>query len=367
MKIAIVADGDPRSASTNSGVALGILRALESDDRVEVVAEIDSSMGTWQRLISLVMTVDVNRVRWRNQYRKGRFSTWARSHNRDRAIKKSTSTPELILHVRNTYLPSELPYVAFIDNTSSISQRDWRPWALRRGLAAWRLTAEAALFNGAIAVYTAAKYVSEEVIGTYAVPRAKVLPVGGGTNLELGHCLPLEPGTSSASRILFVGIDFERKGGPDLLRAFQAVRAIHSDAELVVIGTSADLRQPGVTFAGFVSDRARMVEFYRNCDLLCLPARYEPYGLVVQEAMAHGVPCVVSDVGALPEIIGDGAAGVVFRARNIAALTAALLTLIEDPALARAKGMAGQQLLQDMTWRNVADRIVDDLTARVGV
>ena len=78
-------------------------------------------------------------------------------------------------------------------------------------------------------------------------------------------------------------------------------------------------------FAGFQSQRA-LSAFYHAADLLVLPSRHsETWGLVVNEALHHGLPCVVSDsVGCVPDLIEEGRTGQVFAAGSADALTAAL-------------------------------------------
>src|SRR5690606_12176833 len=115
--------------------------------------------------------------------------------------------------------------------------------------------------------------------------------------------------------VLFIGRQFERKGGDLLLRAFARVRRALPEAELLIIGP-AEIPgdHAGVTSLGFVSkDRPggweAIAEAYRRADVFCLPTRFEPFGIVFVEAMHFGVPCVGPDAWAVPEIIDDGRTG----------------------------------------------------------
>ena len=78
------------------------------------------------------------------------------------------------------------------------------------------------------------------------------------------------------------------------------------------------------SFVGFQSQRA-LSAFYHAADALVLPSHSETWGLVVNEALHHGVPCVVSDrVGCVPDLIEEGRTGQVCAANSVPALAAAI-------------------------------------------
>jgi glycosyltransferase involved in cell wall biosynthesis len=136
--------------------------------------------------------------------------------------------------------------------------------------------------------------------------------------------------------VLFSGKLVPRKA-PDLL--VQAVRSLPAETrERVVVLCLGDgeLREPlrdlagaepsvAIRFLGFQNQHA-MSRFYHAADLLALPSREgETWGLVVNEALHHGLPCVVSDrVGCAPDLVEPGVTGEVFPAESEQALGEAL-------------------------------------------
>lgn len=93
----------------------------------------------------------------------------------------------------------------------------------------------------------------------------------------------------------------------------------------------------GVRFRGFLAGEDK-VEAYRNMDALVLPSRYEPWGLVVNEAMASGLPTIVSDeVGARHDLVMDDC-GLVVKTGDVAALADAMGKLATDAATRRTMG-----------------------------
>jgi glycosyltransferase involved in cell wall biosynthesis len=368
MKLVVVADGDPRDSRTNSGVARGLLTALEDLPGIDVVGVIDSTPSAWTRRLVMVLSWRPDRHHWRNQGRKGRLATWARSTVRDRKLRRIEGDIDLVLHVRNVYRPTRRPYVAFQDGTSSLSQRYWPTWQMSARDYRRRVEMERRYFERAILVATAGGFVAREIAEQYGIASGRVIAVGGGVNRTSSH---LEAGgrtsrgfASGEAHFLFVGVNFERKGGHELLDAFEQLRSIRPDTALTIVGPRSVPPRPlpaGVQWLGFVSDRDEIARIYSDADIFCLPSRYEPYGLVIQEALAHGLPCIVSDRGALPEIVGR--AGLVVAAEDVDALKAAMLELVDDAGLRKQLAEAADEELQGKTWNDVAARLIRGIRA----
>jgi len=90
----------------------------------------------------------------------------------------------------------------------------------------------------------------------------------------------------------------------------------------------------------FVGEHTNINDWYRALDLFVAPQRWEGFGLTPLEAMATAVPVVATDVGAFPELIvtGERETGVVVPADDLAAMTAAAGTFMDDPARLSAAG-----------------------------
>ena len=153
----------------------------------------------------------------------------------------------------------------------------------------------------------------------------------------------------------------------DLLRAFaRATSAGSSSAFLLLAGDGAERRaleqaaqELGISdrtrFLGFVN-QSRLPGIYAASDFLVLPSQHEPWGLVVNEAMACGLPAVVSDrVGAHRDLIVSGANGWVFPMGDIESLASILRALVCDPARIRQMGRAARERVKNWSYsENVA-------------
>lgn len=362
LRVCIVADGDPSSARTNSGVARGLLEALMNRPDIEVVGLIDSSPTRAESYALSVLSWRPQKAAWRNQKRKGRLATWARSRKRDRALERQSEPPDVVIHVRNTYLPTKTPYVVFIDGTASLSQRFWPDWRMSERAYETRVAQERRYFSQALLVATAGQHAAREVIDFYGQSPDRVIAVGGGTNIAAPERPPSRAsGTSVGTRFLFIGKDFDRKGGPELLEAFARLRGAREDVTLEIIGPDATTAPlpAGVDWRGLITDRNLIAAAYQEADVFCLPSRYEPYGLVIQEALAYGLPCLVSDRGALAEIAGD--AGLVVEAESVDSIHDGLRALADDRELRSRLGAAATIQLDGMSWESVADRMISRL------
>lgn len=122
-----------------------------------------------------------------------------------------------------------------------------------------------------------------------------------------------------------------------------------------------------VTFTGFLN-QSRMPSAYAASDVLVLPSAYqETWGLVVNEAMASGLPAIVSDkVGCAPDLVSPGESGDVFPSQDIGALSDAMERYAADPLAAKRQGAnafkrIGEYSLEAATENTV--RAIIDATA----
>ncbi len=366
LRIALVANGPAEDPHTNSGVANGMLQALRTHSSVDQVTIIDAGFrGFWKAAVALG-AFKLPPAGWRVKYSQGRLAVWMRTKLVQRQISRHDTAFDVVLLIRGLYKPLDCPYVLFIDSTAVLTHDVWPELALSSGGHIWAIQADSAQLRGAAHVFTASRLAAEHVVLDYGVPRDRVSPVGGGLNYALAE-VP-EQTSPSTPTVLFVGHDFRRKGGDVLVEAFRQVRAEIPHAQLRLVGrqTLQVKNEPGVTALGEVDDRRQLSRLYSAASVFCLPARFEPYGLVLVEAMGHGVPCVATRVGAIPEILADGTLGLLVDAEDVAGLADALITLLRDPELqARLSSRGRADVEATKTWDMVADRVVQTLLLKL--
>ena len=174
--------------------------------------------------------------------------------------------------------------------------------------------------------------VKREAVEHYGIDAKKIQVMHNGVDLKR-FSMRRDRGWLNANGIpdgftvLFVGSGFRRKG---LKIAIDAVSRVPG-AQMVVCGKDKPMPAPRVHFVGAVRE---IEKAYAAADALVLPALYDPFPNVCLEAMASGVPVVVSDVCGPSEIITHGTDS--FVANDAAAIAECLVAIRANPALGRA-------------------------------
>jgi glycosyltransferase involved in cell wall biosynthesis len=125
--------------------------------------------------------------------------------------------------------------------------------------------------------------------------------------VDLDAWQPGPPRRNAVPRLLFVGGDFERKGGALLLEVIRHSLAGRVELDVVTYDRPDVPQGVRVHRAGANSPELRAL--YQRADLFVLPTRADCYSMVAIEAMAAGLPVIVGDVGGTGEIVDDGETG----------------------------------------------------------
>ena len=364
LRVAFAVNGDPDAPATQSGVARHLGTALSARDDLGVVP-LDLSLRSLDRWRAAATSVRRNRDRWRWAMH-GSPSAIAARTRRLAAILAAVEPPvDVVLGLRTVYEPIATPYATYIDNTVELAARCWPPSAPWRGRGLRRaLEGERAYFSGATHVFATGRLVADSLVSGYGVDPERVSVVGAGSHYGAAPPVPPE---QRQPWVLFVGRDLHRKGGDRLLAAFREVVRRVPEARLKLVGEHLRIDEPGVEVLGPVRNRARLAELFARSRVYALPVRYEPYGISLLEAMGHGLPCVATGAGAVPEIIDDGRTGRIVPPDDPARLADVLVELLEDPVLAAAMGEAGRaRVAQELNWDAVAARMADALRRAAG-
>lgn len=220
-------------------------------------------------------------------------------------------------------------------------------------------------------IFTMSDYLRDSFINDYGVPEQKVRTIGAGINLD---SMPRVANKDYNSKnLVFIGADFERKGGMGLLRAFAKARSAHPTAKLNIIGPR-DLRIPsdlsgGVVYHGFLSKNDP--EHKRQCEqvlasssLFVMPSLYEPFGIAPLEAMAYAIPALLTDAWAFPEMVRPGVNGELVRCGDANDLADKIVDLLRNPDKLQAMGKVGRKfVLERFTWQSVVGNLRQQLSA----
>jgi glycosyltransferase involved in cell wall biosynthesis len=224
------------------------------------------------------------------------------------------------------------------------------------------------------AVTAISSHTAEEIRQLDMSAGVVTIPFGAAhTDDTENHRGPRDAKDAGTYELLFVGRLVERKGVDFLIRAVAGLRGERS-VRLTIVGEGPERPRlealveelrvaDSVSFAGSV--RAdELGKLYRTSDAFVLPAvrdskgDVEGLGVVLIEALMHGLPVVASRSGGIPDIVIDGDTGLLVPPGDVLALAGALGRLMDDPGLARRLASHGAEHVDHhFSW----ERIIDDL------
>ena len=226
-------------------------------------------------------------------------------------------------------------------------------------------------------VLTVSESARDLVATEMGVPRERMAVVHNGVDTDAFRP-PAGRAVDPGRIVTTASADVPLKGLIHLLEAVATLRASGRPARLTVVGR---LRRGGETeraverlgLAGWVEFRSDVTEeqiagLYATAAVAAVPSLYEGFSLPAVEAMACGVPLVVTTAGALPEVTGpDGEAALHVPPGDASALAAAIARLFDHPDLAHRLGIAARQrVLERFSWRRTAEATVAEYLAVAG-
>ncbi|MEZ4524001.1 MAG: glycosyltransferase family 4 protein [Thermomicrobiales bacterium] len=328
---------------------------------------LDASLDGFDRWWNAARTFHPRIRLWKERFYKNVPAFRSRSSRIQERIRRLHPDADVVLQI-GTLFDSRwknlgLPSAIYTDYTSALSARhrpiDRSPFS-NENLQIW-LGLEREAYHNTHHIFARSGTVRTSLIEDYDVPESRISIVGGGVNLaELPEVI-----SRTASReptVLFVGKELHRKGGDLALEAFADVRKRNPNARFVLVTGDPlppELPTDGVEVLPPTWKRDEIRALYERADLFILPSRLETWGDVVLEAMAHGLPCIVSGGEAMEEIVQHGETGLVVHDLSAGKLADAIFDLINNPACMLRMGRCGRRRVErEFTWQAVTERMV---------
>jgi len=255
----------------------------------------------------------------------------------------------------NTSVPG-VPHFVYTDHAhlSNLHYQDFDRSTLRSP--AW-LALERTIYETATTVFTRSSDVATDLTRFYGISPDKVECVFAGSNVRVAETGAHNIDRYRKQRILFVGVDWERKGGPELLEAFTKILDEHPQAHLTVAGATVRSEARNCTFLGKVPPH-ELPRLYAESSIFCLPTRAEPFGIAFVEAMLHRLPIVGTRIGAIPDMVEEGVNGYLVNPGDPQGLRKALSRLLAAPETCQEFGQRSyEKAAQRYTWSAVGTRI----------
>lgn len=196
----------------------------------------------------------------------------------------------------------------------------------------------------------------------HGVPDEKVRVINYGVDTE---AFTPAPKKDDVFRVVYCGMVCLRKGPQYLLQAWKELAL--EGAELWMLGVVlndavAMLEQyrnlPGLKIVGHVDSQAKLAEMYRQATVFVFPSVEDGFGMVVTEAMACGVPVVISDQTGACDVVEEGVNGFVVPTYDVEAIKERILRFKAEPRLRETMGEAARATALDNTWRHYSEKLL---------
>jgi glycosyltransferase involved in cell wall biosynthesis len=347
-----------------SGVTKSIIQELRSKEIT--VVDIPVIRIPFLRMLSVLLGFSFfinkwksNSIRIHGELNATYFAFKIKSWFVSRAANKIKHKFDAILQISATFSfdqndKKRVPHYLLTDYTMQLAIKH-NPALLHRNRMRLWLKEEKKLYNKVAAIFIPAKYLIDYFQMDYDVLPSKCTVIGYGSKFPV----QTKEHNHNCKKILFVGKDFDRKGGNDLLAAFAIVRENIPDAELIIVGPAINPAEnmDGVSFFGHVNDPIKLQNIYRQCSIFAMPSHHEPFGLVFLEAMANGLVCIGSSIDAMPEIMSNS--GFTIEKGNIKELASEISKLLLNPLLVSELSKLSQEKINaHYNWSDVSDAIL---------
>ena len=185
-------------------------------------------------------------------------------------------------------------------------------------------------YAAATAVIAWSHWNKQSMVHDYHVPSDNVHVIPPGIELQKWRPNAVKA-ANTRLRLLFVGGDFVRKGGRDLLEVFGSA-GLNETAEVHIVTKDVSIRRvEGVyTYTDLDSNDPRLIELYRSADVFVLPTYADTFSIASLEAMAAGLPVIATDVGGIADIVEHGVTGFLLKPGDKNGLVDALKYLISN-------------------------------------
>lgn len=370
--VLLLQQGSPSEAnSAGSGTPYYLRNAFERAG-VNVLVRDCEPRGA-ARFALAAKTWSGDRLRWSARFNASVQGFLHRSRLAQEHVTSVRDPVDAIIQYGSSFDPGRrFPYYVYSDDFTRNAIAQQRSWGGRLNpIEALEATAlEDRLFVDAAGVFAFSERIRRCFASVPGLDQSLVHVAYPGANFAERPQDVSALARSGRPTVLFVGKEWERKGGPCLLEAFRRVRATIPAARLIVVGPVGTVSGEGVEHVGYLSKdnpdhAAQLRRLYEEAWVFCLPTTYEPFGIAFVEAMWFGLPCIGTDDWAIPEIIDEGTTGFRIPVNDATALadrmTRLLLSGADRERLSRAARLRAETLF---SWDATAQRMLAVIHAR---
>ena len=314
-RVAVITSGNPRDVATWSGIPFHMLQVLES--RFDVVDVVEAPWPWWFHKFGKLLKL-ATLGRWEYHFSAG-YTAFA---GRRLVAQLKAARPDVVLAISASpmahLLVDDFRVVNIADATVRSMLGYYDSFTQHMGGDGSAADAiEAKVVSGAFLSLYPSAWARDSALNDYGADPARTQIIEWGSNIAAAETAPRQL-PDGPLRLLFVGIEFDRKGGPLAIATAAALTARGIDCRLDIVGASADAFggtvPANVEFHGFVSKatpegRAKIAALFADANFFLLPTRAECFGIVFAEAASRGLPTISYATGGVPSAVLSGVTG----------------------------------------------------------
>lgn len=355
---------NPYDPSTWSGFSRELFLALRNRGVLQAVYDVEVKGAG--RYIGALREYSLNRNIWRHNFLKSPAMFERRTRTASEYLDRA-GHPDAVLQIGAmfdaTALHRDIPRYCYLDSNCALSARGGADSFGYYASDAYKRLAferERAVYRRSEGIFVFSDYLRQSIIDDFGIAPVKVHTVYAGVNFGIP---PIDMNAKRERAILFIGKDFAREGVALLLKAFALVRRALPDTKLIIAGAAPSIDQPNVEVIGFVDKNTpageeRLAQLFKRAAVFAAPSDSTSFGISYAEAMHFALPCVGLNHYAMPEIVEHHATGLLVPPNDVEALAAALIYILNNPAVAQRMGMEGKKRAEQLfRWDAVAEKL----------
>lgn len=324
MKVAFLSSYDPTSTSSWSGTPYYMLSALKRHNiEVNVLGPVNSFTKPFLKAFKLVLKLfGIN-----YDYSYSSILSYEYAFRFNKRLKKISGVDFIIAPAGSTQiakLKTNIPILYLSDTTYDQLKKYYSNFtSINDSFHHQGSKIENAALNNAAIVSFPSNWAADFCVKHYNIPESKVKKLLWGANIVESYTHPKTrtKDDNKSFTLLFLGVDWERKGGKVALEAVQYLRESKNiAAKLIVCGCipdTSDLPEWVEVTGRLNKDIPSDMNFFKNIliksDVLLLPTIAECYGMVFCEAAAYGMPVVATNTGGIGSIVIEGETGLLIN------------------------------------------------------
>lgn len=376
MKIGYITKEDPNDVRAYSGTHFAMYQALKGEfEEVIPLGPIDHWYKNISKLKGKLYTLGNDKV-FKFQYDR----KLAQIHARQLDIKIEEAKPDVLLgslvSPEVAFLKTDKPLYLTTDATFPLLQDLYQSHSNLHSVSVKNaLILERMAFEKARKLLLPLEWLSKSAQNNYRISKDKIEVVPYGSNMfspsenNVHDIIKERVESPDELTLLFVGVRWEEKGGPQAVEIIKELNRKGTKAKLIIVGCTPKIEEDYVEVIGFLDKQdtdqlSKLKELYQKSTFFILPTKAECVGMSFIEAASFGLPAVGSNVGGVPEAVIDKKTGLIIDPEeNSSEIAKQIIEIWKDQSLYQKLSLnARKRYSEHMNWQNWAKKVKEILS-----